>query len=62
MPLKANAEAKADDLAVNVKYQVCDDKVCLPPKTVSVTFTGFEDVKKIAAATTAPIARCVSAA
>ncbi|HVE56194.1 MAG TPA: cytochrome c biogenesis protein CcdA [Pyrinomonadaceae bacterium] len=56
LPLKANTEAKADDLAVNVKYQVCDDKVCLPPKTVSVTFTGFEDVKKSAAATTAPIA------
>jgi thiol:disulfide interchange protein len=33
-------------LAINVKYQVCDDTVCLPPKTVKVSFAGFEDVKK----------------
>ncbi len=46
LPLKAISEAKGDDLAVNVRYQVCDDKVCLPPKTVKVSFTGFEDVKK----------------
>ena len=46
LPLKATGNAAADDLAVNVKYQVCDDTVCLPPKTVKVTFTGFEDVKK----------------
>jgi thiol:disulfide interchange protein len=54
LPIKANADTRADDLAVNVKYQVCDDKVCLPPRTVKVTFTGFEDVKKSALAT-API-------
>lgn len=47
LPLKAIADSKSDDLAVNVRYQVCDDKVCLPPKTVKVTFTNFEDVKKI---------------
>jgi len=47
LPLKATAEITADALAVNVKYQVCDDTVCLPPKTVKVTFTGFEDVKKL---------------
>src|SRR5215213_4679736 len=50
LPLKANADTPADDLAVNVRYHVCDDKVCLPPKTVKVTFTGFEDVKKSALA------------
>lgn len=46
LPLKATAEAKGDELAINVKYQVCDDTLCLPPKTVKVTFSGFEDVKK----------------
>ncbi len=46
LPVKAKGEISGDDLAVNVKYQVCDDKVCLPPKTVKVTFTGFEDVQK----------------
>nr|HQU84747.1 protein-disulfide reductase DsbD family protein [Pyrinomonadaceae bacterium] len=55
LPLKATAEAKGDDLAINVKYQVCDDTTCLPPKTVKVTFAGFEDVKKSASSTTAPI-------
>jgi thiol:disulfide interchange protein DsbD len=46
LTLKTNADAKADDLAVNVKYQVCDDKICLPPKTVNVSFAGFQDLKK----------------
>ncbi|MDQ3323794.1 MAG: thioredoxin family protein, partial [Acidobacteriota bacterium] len=46
LPISATSDVKVDDLAVNVKYQVCDDKVCLPPKTVRVSFAGFEDVKK----------------
>jgi len=49
IPLKTNADAKGDDLAINVRYQVCDDKTCLPPKTVKVSFSGFEDVKKSSA-------------
>lgn len=40
------ADASADSLALNVRYQVCEDTVCLPPRTVKVTFAGFEDVKK----------------
>ncbi len=46
LPIKAMSEAEASDLAVDVKYQVCNDTVCLPPKTVKVTFAGFEDAKK----------------
>ena len=46
LPLKANGEAKADDLAINVRFQVCNDTLCLPPKTVKVSFAGFEDAKK----------------
>ncbi|MDQ3710960.1 MAG: thioredoxin family protein, partial [Acidobacteriota bacterium] len=30
----------------NVRFQVCNDTLCLPPKTVKVTFAGYEDVKK----------------
>lgn len=48
--LKTTADANGDDLAINVRFQVCDDTVCLPPRTVKVTFTGFEDVKKSALA------------
>lgn len=49
VPLKTKSDAKGDDLAINVRYQVCDDRICLPPKTVKVSFTGFEDVKKSSA-------------
>ncbi|HXG83033.1 MAG TPA: cytochrome c biogenesis protein CcdA [Pyrinomonadaceae bacterium] len=46
LPVSASAKVEADELAVNVKYQVCDDKICLPPKTVKVSFAGFEDARK----------------
>lgn len=46
LDLKSNGAAKADDLAINVRYQVCNNELCLPPKTVKVTFAGFEDAKK----------------
>ncbi len=46
LPLKTTSETPADGLAVNVKFQVCNDSVCLPPKTVKVSFAGFEDAKK----------------
>jgi thiol:disulfide interchange protein DsbD len=44
--IKTTNETNADDLAVNVRFQVCNDTLCLPPKTVKVSFAGFEDVKK----------------
>ena len=46
VPLKSTTDANADDLAINIKFQVCNDTVCLPPKTVKVSFNGFEDTKK----------------
>ncbi len=45
-PIKTASEANADALAINVRFQVCNDTLCLPPKTVKVTFAGYEDVKK----------------
>ncbi|MCY7376046.1 MAG: thioredoxin family protein, partial [Pyrinomonadaceae bacterium] len=48
VPLQSLNDANGDDLAVNVRFQVCNDTVCLPPKTVKVSFAGFEDVKKSA--------------
>jgi thiol:disulfide interchange protein DsbD len=45
IPLKTIGAANGNELAINVRYQVCDDSVCLPPKTVKVSWTGFEDVK-----------------
>ncbi len=46
LPLQATGDAKTNDLAVNVRFQVCNATVCLPPKTVKVSFAGFEDAKK----------------
>jgi thiol:disulfide interchange protein DsbD len=34
LPLRANAAA--DKLTVNVSYQSCNNRICLPPKTVKV--------------------------
>ncbi len=53
VPLKTTADSNADDLKLNIKYQVCNDKVCLPPKTVSVSFNGYEEQKKQSPSTTA---------
>lgn len=44
--VKFIATGSVDDFAVNVKYQVCNDTLCLPPKTVKVSFNGYEDAKR----------------
>jgi len=54
LTLIATRETNANDLLVNVRFQVCDDKLCLPPKTVKVSFSGFEDVKKSAVSNQQP--------
>ena len=46
LPLKTTGETNAAALAVNVRFQVCNDTLCLPPKTVKVSFAGYEDAKK----------------
>lgn len=46
LPLKTTGETNADALAVNVRFQICNATLCLPPKAVKVTFAGYEDVKK----------------
>jgi len=44
--IKATNQTTTNDLAINVRFQVCNDTLCLPPKTVKVTFDGFENIKK----------------
>ncbi len=43
---KARSEVSADQLSVDVRFQLCDDNFCMPPKTVRVTFAGADDVKR----------------
>ncbi|MEO6050763.1 MAG: cytochrome c biogenesis protein CcdA, partial [Pyrinomonadaceae bacterium] len=46
VPLKTTADVRKDELALDVRFQLCNDTVCLPPKIVRVSFSGSEDVKK----------------
>ncbi len=46
VPVKANEDTSRDRLSLDVRFQLCNDTVCLPPKTVRVSFAGFEDVKR----------------
>jgi thiol:disulfide interchange protein DsbD len=54
VPLRSTAAGPADALALDVRFQICNDTVCHPPKTIRVSFTGVTDAKKPAAAS--PIA------
>ena len=46
VPLKTTADVRNDELSLDVRFQLCNDTVCLPPKIVRVSFSGSEDVKK----------------
>lgn len=48
MTAKASSDTSADALGLNVRFQLCNDKFCLPPKTLKVTTSGVETVKKSA--------------
>ena len=49
VPIKATGSSSLDLLALDVRFQLCNDTFCLPPKTKRVSFAGEEDVKKTAA-------------
>src|SRR6478672_12534376 len=45
VPMSAAAGVDVQELALQVRFQVCNDTTCLPPKTVRITLAGFDDVK-----------------
>lgn len=47
VPLVGTQNAAASQISLDVRFQVCNDTTCLPPKTVRVTTAGFEDAKKL---------------
>lgn len=53
VPLKALADGGADALALIVRFQVCNDTTCIPPRNMRVSFTGSEEVARSAAPTPA---------
>ncbi|MEP6947300.1 MAG: cytochrome c biogenesis protein CcdA [Acidobacteriota bacterium] len=44
--LKATAPTGIEALSLDVRFQLCNDRFCMPPKTVRVSTVGSEDVKK----------------
>lgn len=46
VPIRLNDGAAAGDISFDVRYQVCNDTLCLPPKTVRVSLAGTEAVKR----------------
>jgi thiol:disulfide interchange protein DsbD len=53
--LVATREMPASDFSVDVRYQLCNDTFCLPPRTKRVSLAGEEDVKKPAASVQSPV-------
>lgn len=44
VPVRANVGAAAQELSIDVRYQLCNETFCLPPRTTRVSFSGSEDV------------------
>ncbi|CAN5207124.1 cytochrome c biogenesis protein CcdA [soil metagenome] len=44
IPIRAERGTSATELSVDVRYQLCNETFCLPPRTTRVSFTGSEDV------------------
>jgi thiol:disulfide interchange protein len=46
LTLKAVETSAADKISIDVRFQLCNDTMCLPPRTKRVSFSGEEDVKR----------------
>lgn len=46
IPLQAISETSVENVAIDVRFQLCDDTLCLPPRTKRVTVAGEEDAKR----------------
>ncbi|MBX3290436.1 MAG: thioredoxin family protein [Acidobacteria bacterium] len=53
MTLRPVRDAEADELKLDVRFQICNDSLCLPPRTKRVSFSGEEDVGRRSVAQTA---------
>ena len=50
VPVRANVAAPSSELSLDVRYQLCNETFCLPPRTTRVSFSGSEDIGRTAAA------------
>ena len=46
LTVRPTREARLSELFVDVRFQLCNDTFCLPPRTKRVSFAGEEDVRK----------------
>ena len=44
--VQALQDVAADSVAIDVRFQLCNDQFCLPPKTVRVSFAGSEEISQ----------------
>lgn len=62
VPVRATADADLSSVLLDVRFQLCNDTTCLPPRTVRVSFTGSEEVKKVGTQTSASPSPAISTA
>lgn len=48
LTVRPTVNSRMDELKVDVRFQVCNDTLCLPPRMKRVSFAGEEDVKRSA--------------
>ena len=53
--LKMLRDGALDQIQLDVRYQLCNDTFCLPPRTKRVSLAGEEDVKKPVASSQSPV-------
>src|SRR6185369_4979603 len=51
IPVTATQDTKSEELSFDVRFQLCNDTFCLPPKTWRISFAGAEEVKKSSSVT-----------
>jgi thiol:disulfide interchange protein DsbD len=50
VPVAATGDTQVEDLSFDVRFQLCNDTFCLPPKTWRITTAGSEEVKRTTSA------------
>lgn len=61
VPVTAVSAARLGDLSLDVRFQLCNDTVCLPPTTKRITLNGTEDVNRSSAKTAAEMPKVQNA-
>ena len=47
IPLKTLSQTTGDKVSLDVRFQLCNDTFCMPPRTFRVSSSGAEDVRKL---------------